>query len=61
MNAVEIVYSYCSMKIIILVLGLLTSLSASAREKAARQLLTSWAQVLINDLKETEFGTSARP
>ena len=35
MNTVEIVYSYCSMKIIILVLALLASLPASAREKTA--------------------------
>ena len=30
-------------------------------ERAARQLLTSWAQVLVNGLKETGVSTSARP
>ena len=30
-------------------------------ERAARQLLTNWAQVLVNGLKETGVSTSARP
>jgi len=30
-------------------------------ERAARQLLTNWAQVLVNGLKETGVNTSVRP
>ena len=30
-------------------------------ERAARQFLTNWAQVLVNGLKETGVSTSARP
>jgi hypothetical protein len=49
------------MRIIILVLGLFVGLSASAREIAARKLLTSWAEVLVNGLKEIGVSTSGRP
>jgi hypothetical protein len=36
-------------------------LDRTRNEKAARQLLTNWAQVLVNGLKETGVSTSGRP
>jgi hypothetical protein len=30
-------------------------------ERAARQLLTNWAQVLVKGLNETQVATSNRP
>jgi hypothetical protein len=36
-------------------------LDRTRNERAARQLLTNWAQVLVNGLQETGVSTSARP
>jgi hypothetical protein len=36
-------------------------LDRTRNEIAARQLLTNWAQVLVNGLKDTGVSTSSRP
>jgi len=41
--------------------SLVMLMDRTRNERAARQLLTNWAQVLVNGLKETGVSTSARP